>query len=52
MQILKQGGIGPVEPRQQALLEALEVVLVCIPPAVGHGHEVHPRFNEPPRQEA
>src|SRR5262245_26926334 len=51
VQILQECRIPPIEARQQAGFEALEVVLVRVPAAVGHRHEVHARFDEPPGEQ-
>ena len=41
-----------IDPRHQPVLQALEVVLMRVPAAVGHGDEPHARLDQPARQQA
>ena len=52
VQVFQQGRVAAIEHRQLALLQALEVVLVRVPAAVGDGDELHARLDQPPGQQA
>ncbi len=52
MEVLQESGIALVQTRQQAVLEALEVVLVRVPAAVGNRHKVDARFDQSAGEQA
>src|SRR5262249_8495863 len=52
VQVLQQSRVGPIEYRQLAHLEALEIVLMRVPAAIGHRHEMNASLDEAARQQA
>ena len=51
-QVFEQGGETVVEAGEQAILQAVEVVRVCIPATIRDGDELHARLDEPAGDEA